>query len=116
MIKSIIPEVLSPAGDEERLTAALRFGADAVYISGKSFGMRAACANFDRDGLLRAVKLTHAAGKKIYVTCNILPRNKDLDRIPEYFSYFRFQLPIDYLSSVLWRKHNVIFAIPFRMC
>lgn len=87
MTKPIIPEVLSPAGDEERLIAALRFGADAVYISGKSFGMRAACANFDKDGLRRAVELTHTAGKKIYVTCNILPRNKDLDAIPAYFAY-----------------------------
>lgn len=83
----MIPEVLSPAGDEERLVAALRFGADAVYVSGKSYGMRAACANFDKDGLRRAVELTHSAGKKLYVTCNILPRNKDLDSIPEYFAY-----------------------------
>ena len=83
----MIPEVLSPAGDEERLLAALRFGADAVYVSGKSYGMRAACANFDKAGLHRAVELTHNAGKKLYVTCNILPRNEDLEHIPEYFSY-----------------------------
>ena len=82
-----IPEVLAPAGDEERLMAALRFGADAVYVSGQSFGMRMACANFDRDALERAVKMTHELGKKIYVTCNILPRNKDLDVIPEYFTF-----------------------------
>ena len=55
MNNCIIPEVLSPAGDEERLIAALRFGADAVYVSGTSFGMRAACANFDKEGLRRAV-------------------------------------------------------------
>lgn len=83
----LIPEVLSPAGDEERLLAALRFGADAVYLSGESFGMRAACANFDRDALCRATDLTHSAGKKIYVTCNILPRNKDIAVLPEYFSF-----------------------------
>ena len=47
MNSHLIPEVLSPAGDEERLMAALRFGADAVYLSGQSFGMRMACANFD---------------------------------------------------------------------
>lgn len=85
----LIPEVLSPAGDEDRLEAALRFGADAVYISGQAFGMRAACANFDRDALRRAVEKTHAAGKKLYVTCNILPRNKDLTELPEYFSYLQ---------------------------
>lgn len=79
--------MLSPAGDTERLEAALRFGADAVYVSGHDYGMRAACANFDRDELLSAVEKTHAAGKKIYVTCNILPRNKDIDQMPEYFTY-----------------------------
>ena len=83
----IIPEVLAPAGDEERLDAALLFGADAVYLSGTEFGMRAACANFDREGLKRAVAKTHAVGKKIYVTCNILPRNKDIGALPAYFSY-----------------------------
>lgn len=87
MEQFLIPEVLSPAGDEERLEAALRFGADAVYVSGQSFGMRAACANFDRDALIRAVEKTHALGKKLYVTCNILPRNRDIDILPEYFTF-----------------------------
>ena len=84
---NLIPEVLSPAGDEERLIAALRFGADAVYVSGQSFGMRMACANFDYEALERAVKLTHGMGKKLYVTCNVLPRNKDLDVLPDYFAF-----------------------------
>lgn len=87
MKQPIIPEVLSPAGDEERLDYALRYGADAVYLSGEKFGMRAACSNFDRDALARAVEKTHAAEKKLYVTCNILPRNKDIEQLPEYFSY-----------------------------
>ena len=87
MKQPIIPEVLSPAGDEERLDYALRYGADAVYLSGEQFGMRAACSNFDRDALARAVEKTHAAEKKLYVTCNILPRNKDIEQLPEYFSY-----------------------------
>ena len=86
-VKKRIPEVLAPAGDEERLIAALRFGADAVYVSGQSFGMRMACANFDYDALECAVKLTHEMGKKLYVTCNVLPRNKDLDVLPEYFAF-----------------------------
>ncbi len=80
-------EILSPAGDEERLRAALLFGADAVYLSGEEFGMRAACANFDEDGLRRAVSITHAAEKKIYVTCNILPRNRDIYKLPDYLSF-----------------------------
>lgn len=83
----LIPEVLSPAGDMERLDAALNFGADAVYLAGEKFGMRAASANFSYDELAVAVTKTHALGKKLYVTCNILPRNKDLAELPEYFSH-----------------------------
>lgn len=86
-LNHIIPEVLSPAGDEERLDAALRFGADAVYVSGEEYGMRAACANFDKEGLRRAVEKTHQLSKKIYITCNILPRNADIERLPSYFAY-----------------------------
>ncbi len=83
----ILPEVLAPAGDMERLIAALTFGADAVYLSGSKFGMRAASANFTHDELAQAVKYTHDYGKKVYVTCNILPRNCDLEELPVYFSY-----------------------------
>ena len=87
MNKHLIPEVLSPAGDMERLDAALTFGADAVYLAGEKFGMRAASANFSREELALAVKKAHELGKKLYVTCNILPRNKDLAELPDYFSY-----------------------------
>lgn len=81
------PEVLAPAGDLERLEAALRFGADAVYIAGQSFGMRMGCANFDREELTTAVERTHEMGKKLYVTCNILPRNHDMALLPDYFAF-----------------------------
>ena len=80
-------EVLSPAGDRERLESALAFGADAVYLSGQEYGMRSACNNFDKDELAQAVERTHALGKKVYVTCNILPRNHDIYALPEYLSY-----------------------------
>ncbi len=82
-----IPEVLSPAGDMERLDAALRFGADAVYVAGEDYGMRAACANFTHEQLAEAVKKCHHLGKKLYVTCNVLPRNKDFAVLPEYFTF-----------------------------
>ena len=87
MNKYTIPELLAPAGDMERLDAALAFGADAVYLAGEKFGMRAASANFSRDELAHAVNKAHALHKKLYVTCNILPRNKDLAELPDYFSY-----------------------------
>ena len=78
------PELLSPVGDMERLNAALNFGADAVYIGGNEFGMRAAAANFSFDLMKKAVETAHAVGKKIYLTCNTLPTNEEIERMPEY--------------------------------
>lgn len=71
-------EVLAPAGDFERLNAALDYGADAVYLGGKGFGMRAAPQNFDGEGLKAAVELSHSRGVKVYLTCNTLPRNNEI--------------------------------------
>lgn len=71
-------EVLAPAGDEERLAAALNYGADAVYLGRKQFGMRASPMNFDFEQLCSAVKTAHEMGVKVYVTCNTLPRNNEL--------------------------------------
>lgn len=77
-------ELLSPAGDKDRLDAALLYGADAVYLAGTAFGMRTACKNFDIDGLRTAVKQVHDAGKHVYVTCNTLPRNEELAHLPAF--------------------------------
>ena len=81
------PEVLSPAGDRERLDMALSYGADAVYLAGTSFGMRAFAGNFDRDGLAQAVKAAHAKGVRVHVTCNTLARNHEAAQLPEYLEY-----------------------------
>lgn len=85
MIKK--PEILSPAGDMECLEAALSFGADAVFLAGKLFGMRSAPKNFDNTQLKLACDKAHALGKKIYVTCNVLPRNRELEYLPDFLSY-----------------------------
>ena len=77
-------ELLSPAGDMERLTMALHYGADAVYLAGRQFGMRAAAANFADDELKKAVELAHGKGARVYVTCNTLPREDELLNLPEY--------------------------------
>ncbi len=79
-------ELLSPAGDAERLGSALDFGADAVYLAGREFGMRSSPANFDDDELERAVTSAHSRGAKIYLTCNTLPRNEELVRLPDFLS------------------------------
>lgn len=71
-------EVLAPAGDEERLNAALNYGADAVYLGRQQFGMRASPMNFDFEQLVNAVKSAHAKGVKVYLTCNTLPRNNEI--------------------------------------
>ena len=80
-------ELLSPCGDMERLKLALKFGADAVYLGGEMFGMRTNPANFSLDALKDAVKLVHSYGKKLYLTCNTLPRNNELASLPEYLKY-----------------------------
>lgn len=77
-------ELLSPAGDYERLVAALNYGADAVYLGGQSFGMRAGPQNFTTEKLSEGVKLAHSMGKKIYLTCNTLPRNNELDHFEAF--------------------------------
>ena len=80
----IIPELLAPAGDRERLEAALQFGADAVYLGGDAFGMRAAPQNFNFEQLEDAVKLCHEKGVKVYLTCNTLARNDEILMLPSY--------------------------------
>lgn len=80
-------ELLSPAGDFERLKLALKFGADAVYLGGEQFGMRTNPSNFNADQLKNAVELAHSLGKKIYLTCNTLPRNQEVEYLPEFLKY-----------------------------
>lgn len=80
-------ELLSPSGDMERLKLAVKFGADAVYCAGEQFGMRTNPSNFNADELKEAVRLVHSNGKKIYITCNTLPRNNELGALPDYLKY-----------------------------
>lgn len=77
-------ELLAPAGDMERLLMALHYGADAVYLAGTEFGMRASAGNFDESGLREAVRLCHEKGVKVYAACNTLPREHELARLPAY--------------------------------
>ena len=81
------PELLAPVGDMERLISAVRYGADAVYLAGKSFGMRSAPSNFTNEELEEAVKYCHAQGVKVYVTCNILPHNAELAALPAFLEF-----------------------------
>lgn len=84
MIKPKI-ELLAPAGDFERLEMALHYGADAVYLAGTQFGMRASAGNFTFPELSKATKLAHANGTAVHMTCNTLPREDELAQLPEFF-------------------------------
>ena len=77
-------ELLCPAGDMECLRAALRFGADAVYVGGPQLQLRAANAGFSMDALAQAVKETHALGRRLYVTVNAFPTNDELEALGDY--------------------------------
>ena len=78
-------ELLAPAGGMEQLRAAVRFGADAVYLAADKFGMRARAANFALEDIPAAVAFAHAHGVKVHVTCNILMHPDDIAALPEYF-------------------------------
>ena len=77
-------ELLSPAGDFEKLNMAVRYGADAVYLAGTSFGMRSFAGNFTAEELPAAVKLAHDFGVKTHVTVNTMARDDELERLPAH--------------------------------
>lgn len=79
-----MPELLSPAGDMEKMRFAIAYGADAVYFAGQRFGMRAAAANFDDEELRAGIAYAHAHGVKCYITVNIMPSECDLSALPAY--------------------------------
>ena len=95
MIKK--PEILAPAGNFEKLIFAVLYGADAVYVAGKSFGMRAASDNFSNEELVSAVKYCHERNVKLYVTVNIMPREYELIELPAYLEFLNNEAKPDAL-------------------
>ena len=79
------PELLIPAGSLEVLKTAVNFGADAVYIGGEAFGLRAKAKNFSPEDMAEGVAYAHDRGVKVYVTANILAHNGDLEAASDYF-------------------------------
>lgn len=80
------PELLAPAGNMEKLEFAIRYGADACYLGGQAYGLRAAAGNFSIEEMKKALAFAHNKGKKIYVTVNIFAHNEDLIGLPEYLT------------------------------
>lgn len=80
-------ELLAPAGNYEKMVTAFKYGADAVYMAGKKFGLRAFAGNFDNDEIEKAVNYAHSLGKKVYITLNILAHEGDFDELKDYVQY-----------------------------
>ncbi|MCH4178437.1 MAG: U32 family peptidase [Megasphaera sp.] len=80
-------ELLAPAGNMDKLKLAFLYGADAVYLGGKSFGLRAFSDNFSREEMEEAVQYAHGLNKRVHVTVNIFPHNADLEGLPDYLKF-----------------------------
>lgn len=87
MTKRKRPELLAPAGTLEKMKMAILYGADAVYLGGQAFGLRALGGNFTDAELHEAVAFAHARGRKVYVTVNVYPHDGDMDGLPEYLHF-----------------------------
>ena len=83
------PELLVPASSLEVLKTAVNFGADAVYIGGEAFGLRAKAKNFSMEEMAEGIRYAHERGVKVYVTANILAHNYDLEGVRQYFRELR---------------------------
>jgi len=77
-------ELLAPAGDLEKLKTAIRYGADAVYLGGDSFGLRKASKNFSLEQIQEGINFAHERGKKVYITLNIVPHDEDMNGLEDY--------------------------------
>ena len=95
------PELLMPAGDINTLKIAFDYGADACYIGGEMFSLRAKAVNFTDEELIKAVALAREKNKKIYITANIYAHNRDLDEVREYFKFLNKIKPDGVLISDL---------------
>ena len=83
------PELLVPASSLEVLKVAVIYGADAVYIGGEAFGLRAKAKNFSKEDMCEGIAFAHEHGVKVYVTVNILAHNSDLEGVREYLKELR---------------------------
>ncbi len=105
------PELLIPASSLEVLKTAVIFGADAVYIGGEAFGLRAKAKNFSMEEMKEGIEFAHARGVKVYVTANILAHNYDLEGVEEYFRELREIHP-----DALIIADPGVFSIAKRVC
>ena len=117
--KSIkIPELLAPAGTMEKLQTAILYGADAVYLGGKQFSLRARAGNFDNQGISAAIDYAHGHGVKVYITLNIFAHNRDLTGLEEHL-HFLFQAGADALivadPGILYLCRKTVPELPIHL-
>ena len=106
-------ELLIPASSLEVLKTAVIFGADAVYIGGEAFGLRAKAKNFSMEEMKEGIEFAHAHDVKVYVTANILAHNDDLEGVREYFEELREIKPDALIISVHRRITQTMQLITF---
>lgn len=111
-------ELLAPAGNLEKLKFAVHYGADAVYMAGKKYGLRAFAGNFAEDELAEGIKYAHEHNVKVYVTVNIFPHNQDLVGLKEYLEEL-YQLGADAIIAadpgVIMLSHETVPALPIHI-
>ena len=105
-------ELLSPAGDEEKMRVAFNYGADAVYFGGQNYSLRANAKNFNNEEIKNAVILAHGLNKKVYVTVNIIFHDEDFEGLEEYLKYLDSAgvdaiIVSDISVMNLWKKLNL---------
>jgi putative protease len=114
----VMPELLAPAGTFEKLVTAIHYGADAVYLGGRQFSLRAKAGNFDPEAMAEAVSYAHDRGVKVYVTINILAHNQDLVGLDSYLLSLQ-QMAVDGLiiadPGILMRARTVVPQLPVHL-
>ena len=105
------PEILAPASSLEVLKTAVEYGADAIYIGGEMYGLRAKAKNFSAEDMGEGIRYAHARGKKVYVTANITAHNRDLEGVRQYFLELKELQP-----DALIISDPGVFAIAREVC
>lgn len=113
-----IPELLAPAGNPEKLRMAVLYGADAVYLGGRSFGLRAFGGNFTPDKMKEAVAFAHQHGTKVYITINIFPHDNDMLDLDDYL-HFVYDIGADAALvadlGVFTRAREIVPSLPLHV-
>lgn len=105
------PEILAPANSLEVLKTAVEYGADAVYIGGEMYGLRAKAKNFSAEDMKKGIEYAHSRGKKVYVTANITAHNRDLEGVRDYFHELK-----DIRPDALIISDPGVFSIAREVC